>query len=78
MAFASVSSARCVHITDVAGLMDANGKVIARLTVDEARAYLASDVVRGGMKPKLEAAINALDAGVTTIAIGGGTELVAA
>ena len=65
-------------ITDVAGLLDSNGNVIAKLTADEARAYLASDIVTGGMKPKLEAAINALDAGVTTIAIGGGTELVAA
>ena len=65
-------------ITDVAGLLDAAGNVIPKLTAVEARAFLESDIVRGGMKPKLEAALNALDAGVTTIAIGGGTELVAA
>ena len=65
-------------ITDVAGLLDAKGQVVAKLTVDEARAFLASEAVSGGMKPKLEAAIHALNAGVTTIAIGGGTELVAA
>jgi len=65
-------------ITDVAGLLDAEGKVIAKMTAVEARAYLHSDFVKGGMKPKLEAALNALDAGVSTIAIGGGTELVAA
>lgn len=65
-------------ITDVAGLLDAQGKVIAKLTADEARAFLASDIVTGGMKPKLEAALNALNSGISTIAIGGGTELVAA
>ena len=65
-------------ITDVAGLLDAHGNVIARLTAREAKAFLASDVVSGGMKPKLEAALKALSAGVSTIAIGGGTELVAA
>jgi acetylglutamate kinase len=65
-------------ITDVAGLLDAHGKVITKLTADEARAFLASEFVTGGMKPKLEAAIQALNAGVSSIAIGGGTELVAA
>jgi acetylglutamate kinase len=65
-------------ITDVAGLLDANGAVVKRLTADDAHAFLASDVVSGGMKPKLEAALHALAAGVRTIHIGGGTNLVAA
>ena len=65
-------------ITDVAGLLDADGNVIPKLTAKEARKILASHVVSGGMKPKLEAALKALNAGVSTIAIGGGTELVAA
>ena len=65
-------------ITDVAGLLDANGMVVKRLTADDAYAFLESDVVSGGMKPKLQAALNALAAGVRTIHIGGGTNLVAA
>jgi acetylglutamate kinase len=65
-------------ITDVAGLLDADGNVIPKLTAKEARKFLSSHVVSGGMKPKLEAALKALNAGVSTIAIGGGTELVAA
>lgn len=65
-------------ITDVAGLLDANGAVVKRLTANDAHAFLASDVVSGGMKPKLEAALHALAAGVRTIHIGGGTNLVAA
>jgi acetylglutamate kinase len=65
-------------ITDVAGLLDGKGNVVGRLTAQQARAYLASDVVSGGMKPKLEAALHALAGGVASIVIGGGTELVAA
>ena len=68
-------------ITDVAGLLDGEGKLVPTLTASAAQAYLASDVVSGGMKPKLEAALGALAAGVSSIAIGtemGGTCLVAA
>lgn len=71
--------ATSIHfITDVAGLLDAKGNVVKKLTATEAHAFLASDVVSGGMKPKLEAALGALAAGVRSIAIGGGTEVVAA
>lgn len=75
---AGVRARSLQFITDVAGLLDANGAVIKRLTADDAHAFLASDVVSGGMKPKLEAALHALAAGVRTIHIGGGTNLVAA
>ncbi|MBK5258588.1 MAG: acetylglutamate kinase, partial [Thermoanaerobaculia bacterium] len=65
-------------ITDVAGLLDRSGNVVSKLTALDARYWLDSDAVTGGMKPKLEAALHALAAGVGTIHIGGGTELVAA
>jgi acetylglutamate kinase len=80
-AIAESLGAKALHfITDVAGLLDAQGNVVARLTIDEAHLFLASDFVTGGMKPKLEAALRALSRGVGTISIGstGGTELVAA
>lgn len=67
-------------ITDVAGLLDADGNVVSVLQPHVAEEFLASDVVSGGMRPKLEAALSALRSGVRSIAIGenGGTELVAA
>ncbi|HEY3054484.1 MAG TPA: acetylglutamate kinase [Thermoanaerobaculia bacterium] len=65
-------------ITDVAGLLDRNGSVVPSLTANDAHKLLASEIVTGGMKPKLQAALGALAAGVRTINIGGGTELVAA
>ena len=78
-AIAEALGARALHfITDVAGLLDADGNVVPTLTADQAQLYLASDIVSGGMKPKLEAALRALSRGVGSISIGGGTELVAA
>ena len=67
-------------ITDVAGLLDQDGNVVPSLTATDAHALLASDVVHGGMRPKLMAALDALQSGVGQISIGeeGGTTLVAA
>jgi acetylglutamate kinase len=68
-----------VFLTDVAGLLDGRGAVVPSLDADDARAMLATDIVSGGMRPKLEAALQALASGVTSIRIGeGGTSLVAA
>ncbi|HEX9160722.1 MAG TPA: acetylglutamate kinase [Thermoanaerobaculia bacterium] len=74
----AVGATSLQFITDVAGLLDANGAVVPSLTADDAHALLDSHIVSGGMKPKLQAALGALAAGVARINIGGGTELVAA
>jgi acetylglutamate kinase len=74
----SLGAGSLQFITDVAGLLDSAGNVVPKLTIQDAHAYLASAVVSGGMKPKLEAALHALASGVGSIHIGGGTELVAA
>ena len=76
---AGLRASSLVFLTDVAGLLDHKGDVVESLDADDARALLASDVVSGGMRPKLEAALQALASGVTSIRIGeGGTSLVAA
>ncbi len=77
-AIATAIGATSLHfITDVAGLLDHNGSVVAFLTARDAHALLTTDVVTGGMKPKLQAALGALASGVRTINIGGGTQVVA-
>jgi acetylglutamate kinase len=65
-------------VTDVAGLLDENGSVVSSLHANAVEEWI--DVVTGGMKPKLQAALHALQNGVNQIAIGenGGTSLVAA
>jgi acetylglutamate kinase len=78
---AALGASELRFITDVEGLLDGKGQLVPLLTVREAGAYLESNVVSGGMRPKLEAALSALGAGVQSIQIGtgtGGTSLVAA
>jgi acetylglutamate kinase len=76
----SLGAEELIFITDVAGLLDAGGNVVAQLHADEAEALLGTSVVTGGMRPKLQAALHALGSGVRRITIGeeGGTNLVAA
>ena len=50
-----------VFLTDVPGVMDGNGRVMARLNRRRASLLLNSDIVRGGMIPKLEACVRALE-----------------
>jgi len=76
---AGLRASSLVFLTDVAGLLDKKGEVVESLHADDARELLKSDVVTGGMRPKLEAALQALASGVASIHIGeGGTQLVAA
>ena len=77
---ASLGAESLVFITDVAGLLDGSGNVVRELRADDAHAMLASEVVSGGMRPKLQAALHALGSGVRRITIGeeGGTQLVTA
>lgn len=77
---AAVGAESLIFITDVAGVLDAEGNVVPELRARDVDALLESDVVTGGMKPKLRAALDALHCGVSNVTIGetGGTNLVAA
>jgi len=76
----AVGAEELIFITDVAGLLDATGNVVPELCATDAEALLGTEVVTGGMRPKLQAALHALGSGVRRITIGeeGGTNLVAA
>ena len=60
---------RMLLLTDVAGVLDANGELIRQLSVAEARAAIESGVATGGMIPKLETAIAAVESGVEAVVI---------
>ena len=51
-------------LTDVAGILDENGKLISSLSVNDAKKIIYKDYISGGMKPKIETCINAIDHGV--------------
>ncbi|MCU1246393.1 MAG: argB [Acidobacteria bacterium] len=82
---AALAAKSLLFVTDVPGLKGADGIVVDELTPLQAETLLASEIVSGGMRPKLLAALSAISAGVSRVAIGdaihegtGGTHLVAA
>jgi len=65
----AIRAERLVLLTDVEGVLDSQGRVIARLTLSEAKGLIADGTVSGGMIPKLETAIDAVEKGVRAAAI---------
>lgn len=49
-----------IFLTDVVGVCDRSGKLLARLSPGEAEALIASGVASGGMVPKVRACLRAL------------------
>lgn len=60
----AVGAVRLVMLTDVAGVMDAEGNLIPEMTVKEARARIGDGTVLGGMIPKIETCLLAIEKGV--------------
>ena len=58
----ALGAERLVFLTDVAGVLDGGGRLIRRLDRRRARILFNSGVIQGGMIPKLNACLRALDA----------------
>lgn len=65
---------RLLFLTDVPGVKDSTGSVIANLTPAGARELIRSGVATGGMQAKLESACAALAQGVQEVRIAPGAE----
>jgi acetylglutamate kinase len=65
----ALKAKRMLLLTDVEGVLDADKKLIREMTVADAKAAIASGVASGGMIPKLETAISAVEAGVEAVVI---------
>jgi acetylglutamate kinase len=57
---AGLGARQLVLMTDVDGVRDASGKKLDSITVAEAEALIADGTIRGGMVPKVKAALAAL------------------
>ena len=66
---ARMRAKRLLLLTDVAGVLDKNKKLIPRLTTDEARALIKDGTISGGMIPKIEGCIEVVEAGVEGVVI---------
>ena len=65
----AMTAARLLLLTDVEGVLDREGKLIPRLSIAEARELIADGTISGGMMPKIETAIEAVEAGVRAAVI---------
>jgi acetylglutamate kinase len=57
---------KLILLTDVEGVKDAGGKLIRQLGVQEARKHIEEGTIRGGMIPKVECCVAALEGGVAS------------
>jgi acetylglutamate kinase len=60
---------RLLLLTDVPGVKDATGEVVTQITPDQVRAMIADGTIAGGMIPKTETALKAIDEGVRAVVI---------
>jgi acetylglutamate kinase len=65
----ALKAKRMLMLTDIAGVLDGEGQLIRQMTVAEARGLIESGVASGGMIPKLENAIHAVENGVEAVVI---------
>jgi len=65
----ALKAKRLLLLTDVPGVLDKSKQLIKDLSVDDARRLIADGTITGGMIPKVETCLYALDAGVEAVAI---------
>jgi acetylglutamate kinase len=65
----SLGAKRLLFLTDVPGVLDRDGKLIPELSVREAKELIADGTISGGMIPKVETCLEALENGVEGVVI---------
>ncbi len=65
----ALKAKRLLLLTDVAGVLDKSKKLIPELSVEDARKLIANGTISGGMIPKVETCIYALNQGVEGVVI---------
>ncbi|WP_417310394.1 acetylglutamate kinase [Devosia sp.] len=65
----SLGAKRLLFLTDVDGVLDADKQLIPELTVAEAKRLIADGTISGGMIPKVETCLAALEDGVEGVVI---------
>jgi acetylglutamate kinase len=65
----ALKAKRLLLLTDVPGVLDKSKNLISELSVDDARRLIADGTISGGMIPKVETCIEALEQGVEGVVI---------
>jgi acetylglutamate kinase len=61
----ALKASKFILLTNVEGVLDRGGKLIQRLSLSHVQSLVKSDVVSGGMIPKLKACVRAIEGGVS-------------
>ncbi|MGZ0189395.1 MAG: acetylglutamate kinase [Alphaproteobacteria bacterium] len=61
---AAMQAKRLLMLTDVAGVLDGDGKLLEDISADTARRMIREGVIKGGMIPKIETCLDAVEKGV--------------
>jgi acetylglutamate kinase len=70
----ALKAKRLLLLTDVPGVLDKDGKLIPEMSVHDVRRLIADGTISGGMIPKVETCITALEQGVEGVVILDGKE----
>jgi len=60
---AALGAAKLIHLTDVQGILDAEGRLVSTLGRRDAEVLVQEGVIDGGMLPKVESSLRALKGG---------------
>jgi len=66
---AALGATRLFLLTDVAGVLDKQKNLISDMSLDDARGYMTDGTISGGMIPKIETCISAVEQGVDAAVI---------
>ena len=62
----ALNAEKLILLTDIEGVLDAGGELISQIGATEARKHIAEGTIQGGMIPKVECCIEAVEEGVST------------
>jgi acetylglutamate kinase len=65
----AMGAARLLMLTDVPGVLDGSKNLIPEMTISQARALIADGTIAGGMIPKVETCLDAVENGVEAAVI---------
>ena len=65
----SIKSRRLILLTDIDGVLDDKEKLIPEISTMEAKELINKETIHGGMIPKIETCINAINNGVRAVVI---------
>ena len=71
---AAMQATRLLLLSDVPGVMDKDGQVIPRMTISQARMLIKNGTISGGMIPKVDTCIDAVEGGAEAAVILDGRE----